>query len=118
MTLRTVGSRYSMHNRDERAALLDAAAALIERAGYDAHHDGSGLSIIGAVSRAAAVYSDSSEAFRDGMFLVNSRFLICTSTPARPSTNADVAWVTWTRSLDQHEVVSWLRETAALVRDA
>ena len=112
MTLRAVGKTYSL---DDRAALLDDAAAIIEQRGYDPTLSAPrGVTIIGAVSAAASAYGDPSSAFRDAMFLVNTRFLIETGTPSRTS---DVAWVTWTRSLDQESAATFLHSTAAIVRE-
>jgi hypothetical protein len=107
------GSTYEP-TAEHRADLLRRAAAFIERVGYVDHAvPGSPeRNVIDAVASAAAPYANSAAAFSDGMFLVNSRFLIVTATPRdrQPET-----WAAFARALDTETACRYLTHTAELV---
>lgn len=116
MTLTAVGRRYDNTSARDRVDLLRSASSIIERRGYAStdRPGQSGVSIIAAMAKASAVYSNVSEAFSDGMFVVNSRFLILTETSER-STSGIETWTAFCAEIDQHAACAFLEGTAAII---
>lgn len=113
MALVTVGQRYTSSHAD-RVALLRRAAGVIALRGYVSSDKpfSKGVSILSAMAIAAAAFSNASEANSDGMFCVNSRFLIMSGTLSRDRRES---WATFAAELDQESAIAFLEGIAALI---